>query len=307
MIAATIPHRRPGLAALDTAAKAWEATQEAQKRAKEPAVTLPPAIAEAEDVTALLAPILGQAIFSPRRCEACQVAIMPHNLGTPTQPVYRWLSRYCDPCVEIQKREARATIFAEHQDKEHRRIEKLWETFGPEGQNNTENIYREADPAKVKNKRVTIRALEWTPGRKTGLMLAGDTGTSKTFTVYLIAKQCVFQHGVLPTLWLAPALRHKFNVLARSDDEHARGRFLNELIHTRVLIIDDIGQAASTEAAEEALYEVIEGRVARSKPIIVTTQFMGERFIAKFKNRETGVAILRRLGEHTTPLNTDFQ
>jgi len=53
----------------------------------------------------------------------------------------------------------------------------------------------------------------------------------------------------------------------------------------------------NTDAAAEALLEIVELRHRAELPTLATTQFSDEEFIKTFKQRQTGEAIARRLGE----------
>jgi DNA replication protein DnaC len=73
-------------------------------------------------------------------------------------------------------------------------------------------------------------------------------------------------------------------------------KVLEKAAKPTVLLIDDLGQGAKSEQADEVLLAILERRVASGKPCIVTTQYSPERIIGRFFSHEIGEAIVRRIG-----------
>lgn len=241
----------------------------------------------------------------PCQSPGCKGRITGINIAPDGQPEkLAYWNRFCDPCVDRIKAAEEAKKLAANS----RAQQDAWKTFGPEGAPDDEpNIYREADPARIhplhKHHLDTIR--DWNPYKGRGLILCGPTGEQKTMMLYLLARHLIQSRGIVPMLWTSPGLRHAFNKAARSDDLNERQRLMTRLLRVPVLMIDDLGQMAQSESAEEMLWELVEGRTSIKKPIATTTQFIGERFVAKFRSRPTGEAIIRRLGDYCQEM--DFQ
>lgn len=125
-----------------------------------------------------------------------------------------------------------------------------------------------------------------------GCCLFGPSGSFKTTAIY---------HGAIKRfVWEGK------NFLARAVFEW-RGEMLREaregdiakavMRYARVpwLFLDDLGNMAGTPSSEEALHYLLEMRMRYQKPLLVTTQFTGEELVEKFKNKEQGAAVIRRL------------
>lgn len=236
---------------------------------------------------------------NPPLCRRCNVVTVPLRNVSPDETVETWvaLSPFCTACVKAIRHEEAQT---KRQTAENARLEAIrasWANFGPEGEDNTENAYRAVDEARLPYPGIAAKILAWKPAKR-GMIVFGDTGQGKTFMLYALAKRLIYNHGVLPTLYSGPGLRQAITAAARHSDSNRRALLLARLVNAPILMIDDLGQAAASDAAEEALWEITEGRTSRGKPMIVTTNFIGERFSQRFLKPETGSAVIRRLSEH---------
>lgn len=255
--------------------------------------------------------VLARQLPAPRReppkCPRCGGLILGCNIGTDDAPRIVYLSTHCDACVTAIRSEERATAKQRADEAHQRRLESAWKSFGPEGQENDEGlIYRDVQHSRLPRRDKADEILKWQPKNSTGkgLMIHGASGRGKTFMVYLLAKHLMEKHGITPILYTAPGLRHAFNRAARSEDSARRDALLDRLIAAPVVIIDDLGQSAMTEAAEEMLWELIEGRTSRKKPIVITTQFCGQLFIDRFRTTKTGESVFRRLAQFCQEIAT---
>ncbi len=189
----------------------------------------------------------------------------------------------CDHCDAEAERKNRSAIIQEERDRETRRSGWFAEKV-PE-------LYRTADDLLVPNWAKEITAA-WNIKDRYGVTIQGSSSTWKTRAgVRLLEK--AFIAGQQIEFRQAGDLRREINRLAREGNDSA---MLRELCQVPVLLIDDIGNQAFTETAEEFMLALFEGRVARNLRTIVTTQFPSDEFLAKFSNRRIGVAISRRIG-----------
>lgn len=132
----------------------------------------------------------------------------------------------------------------------------------------------------------------WNVQDRYGVTFQGPSQTHKTRTgIRLLGK--AYLAGVKFEFHQAGELRREFNRLARDGKD---AEFLKELCAVPVLMIDDLGNQAFTEASEEFFLALLEGRSNRRLKTIVTTQFPSDEFIAKTSNRRIGIAIARRIG-----------
>ena len=61
-------------------------------------------------------------------------------------------------------------------------------------------------------------------------------------------------------------------------------------------MLDDLGKAKLTERAEAELFGLVEHRIANLKPLIVTTNFVGDKLSDKL-SEDRATPLVRRLRE----------
>lgn len=198
----------------------------------------------------------------------------------------------CDHCDAEAERKNRAAISAMEREKETRRAGWFAEKV-PE-------LYRTTDDLLVPRWAREIAAA-WNPQDRYGITILGASNTWKTRAATRVLEKA-FLAGKQIEFRQAGDLRREINRLAREGNDSA---MLKELCLTPVLLVDDIGNQAFTETAEEFMLALFEGRTARNLPTLVTTQFPSDEFLSKFSNRRIGTAIARRIGpEHNWIVNT---
>lgn len=148
---------------------------------------------------------------------------------------------------------------------------------------------------------------QWSPSDGRGLLLIGPTGRGKT--------RCAWQR--LRLLHLAHGMKFEFlteiNFTMQAIEQLLDGRILNwlkNLYSMPLLVIDDIGKAKHTDRTREALFDVVDTRMAYQRPIIFTTQLTGDELQSKLVKgeegndrmvvEETAQALLRRMRESST-------
>lgn len=237
---------------------------------------------------------------APPICRRCQTSPVRLSNVAPDGDPAHWiaLSPFCIPCAMAIKSEERQALQLASQEALRQHLREDWNVFGPEGEVNEDCIYRDCDFALLPCPNIAAKILEWKPSRK-GMLIHGESGHGKTFMLYALARKLMFDHGVRPLLWTGPGFRLQVTAAARHSDGAKRGALIARMVNAPVLMIDDLGQAAASDAAEEALWEVVEGRTSRNRPCIVTTQFIGERFGTRFLKPETADAVIRRLSQYS--------
>lgn len=105
-------------------------------------------------------------------------------------------------------------------------------------------------------------------GKGMSLLLLGPTGTGKTYQAYA-ALQALSLSGMLTPWCFATAadIYAKLRPRHKVDSEEVFRGYAN----TRLLVIDDLGAAKSTEWTEEVNYRLINHRYEQELPTIITS------------------------------------
>jgi hypothetical protein len=202
----------------------------------------------------------------------------------------------CPDCEAKIERKNRETIAKETRQRETQRLSWFAGKI-PE-------IYRTGDDLLTPRWSRELTSV-WNPQDRAGVTFQGPSNTWKTRGATKLLEKA-FLAGRVVDFRQAGDLRREINRLARAGNENQNdSTMLRELIASPVLLLDDLGNQAFTEAAEEFMLSLIEGRVGKNLPTLVTTQFPSDEFIAKFSNRRIATAIARRIGpEHNWMVNT---
>lgn len=96
-------------------------------------------------------------------------------------------------------------------------------------------------------------------GQNIGLLLWGDVGTGKTSSAAHVVRKLDEQY--------VPCLMTSLGRLI--DLEH--GRYATKLNRFDLLVLDDLGVERTSEYMTQKVYEIIDERVSRRKPMILTT------------------------------------
>lgn len=140
------------------------------------------------------------------------------------------------------------------------------------------------------------------------LYMHGSTGLGKTHLSLAIAN-VVAENGYRVIYDTAQNLlssleREKFSYSNTGERE-------NEVLDCDLLIIDDLGSEFSTQFTVAAIYNIVNTRINRSKPVIISTNLTGSELEAKYSQRVTSRIIgnyvsLRFVGEDIRQLKNDF-
>ena len=131
----------------------------------------------------------------------------------------------------------------------------------------------------------------WIPGVSLGFVIHGDTGAGKTRLMFLLLRKlwmsghrCVFTSAA----GFGRMIEDSF-----SDKSHSK--LIERLGTTPILAIDDLGKEKTTDRVQSDLFEVLNIRTTTERPTIFTTQYVGETMEARFTEKETGKAFVRRM------------
>jgi DNA replication protein DnaC len=127
-----------------------------------------------------------------------------------------------------------------------------------------------------------------------GLLLSGGTGMGKSRALVALTRRLVCVDFVRIE-WVDDWAFGPRAVCAAK--ECAEGELVASLGSVPVLVWDDFGKVRMTPSVESAVFAVVCERCDRGLPLLVSTQFGPEELAGRFRERETGVAVVRRLRE----------
>lgn len=142
--------------------------------------------------------------------------------------------------------------------------------------------------------------------REKSLWLAGEHRTGKTRSVVRTAAVMLWREELDETqlvYWRIPDLRKHLANMAGGDDSRREQEEYHRLGSVDVLILDDLDKGAMTDAGLEALWRIVDDRVARPAVRTWVTANTGSRDLVEQwiegheHRRETAVAIITRLRE----------
>lgn len=141
---------------------------------------------------------------------------------------------------------------------------------------------------------------DWTMSKK-GIYILGASRTGKTRTLCLLLRK-LYETNIQFKLFQAGQFHAALTDAKRSS---FYTRWINEQVTVPVLAIDDLFAEKITETIQAGLFEVIEQRMARKLPILVTTQVKKSDAVKQFIDPRRGEALLNRLRESCDPYVTN--
>lgn len=106
-------------------------------------------------------------------------------------------------------------------------------------------------------------------GDRCSLMLAGRVGRGKSYLAYG-ALRAIAEAGCRDAAWAGGTVAQIFTRLRPNSGEH-RAAVIRELATIPILLLDDLGAAKDSEWTEEAILDLIDNRVSKLAPMVVTT------------------------------------
>jgi len=171
---------------------------------------------------------------------------------------------------------------------EQARLERLaeWPRFCPP-------LYLEHDSAKypVASKPKLAGVLKWQYGAK-GLLLHGESGTGKTRCAWQLIRRLYIEENRRVIPFDAVSFSHAITKHFGPDGDGEK--WLEKIINVPIVLFDDFGKARLTERGEAEVFGIVEVRMAHCRPMILTTNFVGETLAACFRD-DVGRALVRRL------------
>lgn len=156
-------------------------------------------------------------------------------------------------------------------------------------------LYRESDVTQVPNKSATELALTWKYGPK-GLLLHGNTGTGKTRTAWLVMKRLIINEFREVQTFDSVSFGHEVSRRFSSYDADDPNRWIEWMTSIDLVFFDDLGKCRLTERVESELFGIIESRIANKKPLLITTNTVGDSLASQL-SQDRGEPLVRRLRE----------
>ena len=189
--------------------------------------------------------------------------------------------KYCTACKPIREQQEKDMLAIRQEQARMEEFNRLCPA-----------LYRDTDPLKLPcNPDVVKLVLGWTYGSK-GLVLHGATGRGKTRLAYMLVRRLVLD-GRSVSAFDSLSFAHR---VGETFGEYQGERFIREQQKVDVLMLDDLGKAKLTERAEAELFGLVEHRIANLKPLIVTTNFVGDKLSNKL-SEDRATPLVRRLRE----------
>lgn len=135
--------------------------------------------------------------------------------------------------------------------------------------------------------------LTWDLNRKKGLYLLGDSRQGKTRSLCLLLQQLHKQRISFKAFFAGDF--HTELVDAKRGTQYRQ--WFKDITTIPVLAIDDLFAEKLTETTQKGLFEVIEQRMARKLPNLITTQVKSKEAIDLFIDKRRGHALMERLRE----------
>jgi len=156
-------------------------------------------------------------------------------------------------------------------------------------------FYRETEVNRLPKagKENLANILDWDLSRKKGLYLLGDSRQGKTRSLCLLLQQLHKQRILFKAFFAGDF--HTELVDAKRGTQYRQ--WFKEVTTVPVLAIDDLFAEKLTETTQKGLFEVIEQRMARKLPNLITTQVKSKEAINLFLDKRRGHALLERLRE----------
>ncbi len=145
------------------------------------------------------------------------------------------------------------------------------------------------------------RVRAWSPeASPKGLALIGDEGSGKTTAMWALFRELESQ-GLAPILLGSLEMGRVLGTAARDI------RDVGWMARCRVLMIDDLGKERASPGIASLFWEVLNERYNRNLPLIVSSRFKGEDFVARFGEPYLGEDIRRRMNSLCAPVMFSLQ
>jgi hypothetical protein len=202
---------------------------------------------------------------------------------TPPEEVARW-AMFCPSCSNAAV-EAKA---AEVRDELHqKRIARYLELCPP--------AYRATTKDALPIPELLDRCCSWScGGTGMGLLLHGKTGLGKSRIAWLLAKRECLAGKSIDKLTAMSGVDYagKFEYGGA-----AAGKWIKEKADCGLLILDDVFKSSMADGFQSALFQIVNARCERLKPMIITLNDTGASLVSRL-SPDRGEPLLRRIKQN---------
>lgn len=220
-------------------------------------------------------------------CEVCTAKITVEQIAFGGI----WLpsTLICDQCIEKEQKKREL----ERLESIDQKYTNWFEALCPNAMLETE--LQRLDQANL----IQVMGFDRSSGR--GLMLYGATGLGKTRMLWMLLKHITIHDRFCSWLFYSStSLARELTVSYSFDRTNLRQspqELHHKLINIPILCIDDFGKERLTPRIESELFDIIRERTDELKPILFTSNFDGEKLIARFNDPYTAEPLIRRVRE----------
>jgi DNA replication protein DnaC len=150
--------------------------------------------------------------------------------------------------------------------------------------------FRDSDWKLLPCRHLINEVQSWKYGRR-GILFHGSPGTGKTRLAYILLKRLHAEGHVVKAM---TATDFALGVQEHGG-AHTLPAWLKELSTVPILLLDDLGKEKLSESVVTHLFHVLDKRMSREAPVLVTTNYRAESFVERFG--ECGQPLYRRLKE----------
>lgn len=150
------------------------------------------------------------------------------------------------------------------------------------------------------NKKFFNRIYAWRA--LTGLWVHGKPGLCKTRFVWCVLKR-YFDDEYQIFAISHSSFRQRITGLAASE-QHEMVKWMYRLVSVDILFLDDFGKGNTTNASEEAMFDLLNARYEKNKVTVFTSEFTREDVAKRFSVERAG-SIQRRLEEMSEAVFAD--
>jgi len=222
--------------------------------------------------------------FTCSLCKQTFTAQIPEHFAAAIERGQITHYALCDSC-EYRTRNIRPEIDSGSLLISEAEKTKMWNDLCPP-------LYRETSPAKLPDLKSynSVQAYQYGPR---GLIMLGETGTGKTRSMYKLLERLFYEGHSMKIF--RPL---EFGDVCAEMYRTGRGKYwTDELVYDYdIMAIDDFGKVVLTDRVESTLFGVIEERISRLKPIILTTNMTGST-LEHYMSADRGPTLVRRLRE----------
>jgi hypothetical protein len=219
-------------------------------------------------------------------CKTCGQEFEPLTIKWGERAIFT--PSHCPQCVETIKRQQQAAQAAEREAWRQARLMAEWERLCPV-------IYRATDSGRLPQGPLA-EVLAWEFGPQ-GLILYGPTAAGKTRAAYLLLNR-LHCEGRTIAAFRPGQFSHD---CATAFFDATGPAWFKRLARMDVIFLDDLAKDKLTPRVEAELFNLIEARTAEARPILATTNTVGQDFEAMLSN-DRGEPLVRRLREFCQPV-----